>query len=83
MYLAAHESKTSEERIFFPAILHKATTMCTVVRHILVHVHVSVKFYMWPLSCFGCKYALQCSLNMYCMDYTCVYWACIVDPARN
>ena len=44
MYLAAHESKTSEEQIFFPAILRKATTMCTLVRHILVHVHVSVKF---------------------------------------
>ena len=54
-----HESKTSEERIFFPAILRKAMTMCTevrpeaynpgrgymlLVRHILVH--VSVKFYM-------------------------------------
>ena len=60
-----HESKTLEERIFFPAILRKATTMCTevrpeaynpgrgymlLVRHILVHVHVSVKFYMWPTS---------------------------------
>ena len=58
-----HESKTSEERTFFPAILRKAMTMCTevrpeaynpgrgymlLVRHILVH--VSVKFYMWPTS---------------------------------
>lgn len=61
------ESKTSEERIFFPANLRKATTMCTevrpeaynpvrgymlLVRHILVRVHVSVKFYMWPLLLF-------------------------------
>lgn len=50
------ESKTSEERIFFPANLRKATTMCTEVRPEAYNpvrgVHVSVKFYMWPLLLF-------------------------------
>ena len=77
-----HESKTSKERIFFPAILRKATTMCTEVRPGLyasgeTHTCKCTCFckilHVAYFSCFGCKSALQCSLNMYCMHYTCVY----------
>lgn len=69
--------KPQKNGYFFQQFCPKQTQcvqVCTEVRHILVHVHVSVKFYMWPLlKCFRCKSALQCSLNMYCMHYTCTY----------
>ena len=71
MLLIPHESKTSEKPIFFPAILHKATAMCTEVRHLLLYMYMFLKNFTSGLfPCFACKSAVQCSLYIYCMHYT-------------
>ena len=47
--------KPQKNGYFFQQFCPKQTQcvqMCTEVRDILVHVHVSVKFYMWPLLLF-------------------------------